>query len=231
MMRIARTVFIVTICCAPFILCALQSPTNGVPAQGAPAAPVTPSGILRPSLDSVQQAIGALRIERWKKGTVREEADANINDIQRDLKTTLPPILGVADAAPGTLSKVLPVSRNIDALYDVLLRVVEAARVSAPADQVTQLQQALIALGNARRALSDHLEESAAAQEKQVSDLRVTVQTQLASLRAAKAAPVTTTCVAPTPPRRAKKKSSTTAKSTKTPPPLTKTTTPPNTGK
>jgi hypothetical protein len=68
----------------------------------------------------------------------------------------------------------------VDALYDVLLRVVEASRMAAPDDQAGQLRDALANLGKARLALDDSMETAAGFQEKQLVDLRVTVQKQAA---------------------------------------------------
>jgi len=103
---------------------------------------------------------------------------------------------------------VLPVTRNTEALYDVLLSVVEAARISAPADQVTPLEQALSGLGNARKTLDDRLQEIATAQELETSGLRKTVQTLTAARAAAAAAPPPPAkpCPAPAPARKPRKK-------------------------
>jgi hypothetical protein len=117
-----------------------------------------------------------LKVDKWKRGTVRDEARDHISAILRDLHTTLPPLLDTADASPGTSSKMLPVSRNIAALYDVLLRVADAARISAPVEELTQLQQALTSLGNARAALDDRLRASVLALEKEEVDLRSRLQ-------------------------------------------------------
>jgi len=46
-------------------------------------------------------------------------------------------------------------------LYDVLLRVVEAARMAAPDDQANALRQALANLNTARLALDDSMETAA----------------------------------------------------------------------
>ncbi len=127
---------------------------------------------------------------------MRDEAGANVTDIEKDLQATLPPLVTEADRAPGAISKVLPVFRNVDALYDVLLRVVEASRVSAPAEQVTPLQESLISLGGARRKLAERLQEGAIAQEKQINDLRSTVQAQAAAAQAVPPPP-TPTCAPP----------------------------------
>jgi hypothetical protein len=87
-------------------------------------------------------------------------------------------LLKTADANPGATSKVLPVSHNINALYDVVLRVVNAARVTAPGDQFTALQGTLAGLERARHALEDRIQEVAAGQEKQIGDLQVALKAQ-----------------------------------------------------
>jgi hypothetical protein len=145
----------------------------------APAA-AKPSSLLQPSLDTIQQTLGSLKVDRWKRGSVRDEANSDIKSISADLQQRVPSLLKDADSAPGTLSKALPVARHIDALYDVLLRVVEASRMAAPDDQASSLRQALESLEKARLALDDSMEQSASSQEKQLVDLRVTVQKQAA---------------------------------------------------
>lgn len=166
--------------------------------------PSTPSDILLRSLDEVQKTVGDLKLDKWKRGTVRDEAGTNVDAIQRDLKGTLPSLLKDADSTPGSLSKVLPVSRNVDALYDVLVHIFEAARVSAPGDQVGVLQSTMEDLEKARVRLGTQLQQTAAVQEKQIVDLRTTVQTQAASLKAAATPPPAPKC--PAPPAPAKKK-------------------------
>jgi hypothetical protein len=178
---------------------AAQAPASPPASQPAPATahanapaqqkPAAPSTLLQPSLDAIDQTVGALKLDKWKGGTVRTEAGASISSIQQDLHSTLPPLLQQADAAPGAVTQMLPVLRNVDALYEVLAHVYDAARVAAPGDQVDQLQQAAVGLEKARHALVDHLESAAAAQEKQV----VTLQASL------KAQPVPVCPVAPAP--------------------------------
>ncbi len=210
-MSISRAIFVATLFFPPIILCAAQTAASGGPAPvpGTPPAnssftPATPSEILQRSLDEVQQTVASVKLDRWKKGTVRDEAENNIDAIQRYMQGTLPALMKDGDSAPGTLSKVLPVSRNVDALYDVMVHVVEAARVSAPGDQVAQLQQALADLEKARVAFGNQLQQTAAVQEKQMVELRTTVQTQAASLKAVSTPPPAPKC--PAPPAPAKKK-------------------------
>jgi len=190
-MRLTKTAFVVAVFLLASILCAAQAPATAATSQttgsasptlaaNAAAAPVIPSvsSILQPSLDTVRQTLAGMKVERWKRGSVRDEASADINSIAQDMQTHIGPLLKDADAAPGTLSKTLPVSRHLDALYDVLLRVVEAARMAAPDDQANALRQALATLNTARLALDDSMEAAAGSQEKQLVDLRVTVQRQ-----------------------------------------------------
>ena len=194
--------------------------TAQITAQPISAAPVAPvaavSAQLQPALSSVHQTVDLVRIDKWKRGNIRDEAAQNISQIQRDIDATLPPMLRDADTAPGSLSTLLPVSRNLSALYDVLLRVVEASRVVAPDEQVAQLQQALVKLGDARLAFGERMQNAAVAMEKQMTDLRTTVQTQ-ADRIAATPAPAALPCTpAPktTPKKTTRKSAAKTTKST-----------------
>jgi hypothetical protein len=153
---------------------------------------------------------------------VREEAEGNVESLLKDLQTNLPPLLTAADAAPGELSKAIPLVKHLDAFYDVLLRVEEGSRVVAPADQVGDLQQAMLKLNQARLALDDRLATNAAAQEKQVVDLQVALKTARADLQAKAAVAATPVpCKLATPPKKkpaAKKPATGTTPATTTPP-------------
>ena len=172
-----------------------------MPATASPAAvapkPAPPkiapiSEILKPSLDSVQTVVGGVKLDKWKGGSVRTEAAGNVSSIQKDLQGALPGLLSDADAAPGSMSKLLPVSRNLGALYDVLMRVWDGARIAAPGEQVDQLQQAMTSLDKARHAVDDRLQAMAGGSEKQIGDLQVS----LTKLQTPPVCPV----VAPPPP-------------------------------
>jgi hypothetical protein len=240
-MRISNAGIVATICCS-LSAAALaeqlrtgstataQAPTPTTVAAPSAVAPPPPpfvtSQILQPSLDTVQQTLGEVKIDKWKRGSIRDEAGSDISEIQRDLQDNLPPLLKDADAAQGALSKVLPVSKHVDALYDVLLRVVEAARFSAPDDQATQIRQALSGLGNARLKLDDHIQERAAAQETQIHDLRGAVEKQ-ASFKCP-APPPTPVCTTPPPKKPKKKATSTSTTKTQTGAPANNTSNPSN---
>lgn len=202
-MSISRPLVFAAAFISPAMWCAAQS-TTANPAStsnGASAnyfTPSAPSDILQRSLDEVRITVGNVKLDKWKRGSVRDEAGTNIDAIQRDLQGTLPALLKEADAAPGTLTKVLPLSRNVDALYDVMVHVVEASRMVGTGESVGQLQQALTDLEKARVVLDNQIQQTADMQEKQVVDLRTTVQKQDASLRAAATPPPAPKCPAPT---------------------------------
>jgi hypothetical protein len=185
----------------PGIMLAGQTPAGNMQATNSPttARAIPPSVTLQPSLDVLKQALSQMSIDKWKASTaIRTEADGNLRSIQRDVQTTLPSLLAAADAAPDSVAKTLPVFRNIDALYDVMLRLDAAGRLSAPKDQISALDQALAGLSDVRRTLGDQVQANAETQETRVSRLQ-------AQLRAVpppqQAAPVA--CTPPTP---AKKK-------------------------
>jgi hypothetical protein len=168
---------------------------QAAPATGAPAAPATlPSAILRPAMQSVQQALELARPEKWKApSAITAESATDIGSIQRDLNQTLPPLVTASDANPNSVTNLLPAYRNIEALYDVVVRVTQTAVLTAPSQQSTAFQQATQSLQQARRDFGDLLTTSAQSQDRRVHD----AQTRLASLQSAPPPPAP---VCPTPP-------------------------------
>ena len=201
-MRLAQKLFTLTVfgsLSSLSLLSMAQAPAVAAPATDGSSDALTPSSILQPSLDQVQKTMAALNMEKWKKGTIRDEAGADVSSIQRDLKDKVPTLLKTADAAQGNISGVLPLLQHVGALYDVLVHVEEGSRVSAPPDQVASLQQSLASLEKARLALGDRMVTLAQAQEKQIGDLRKTVQTQTVALHAAQTPATAAPCPAPKP--------------------------------
>lgn len=167
---------------------AVQPAGEAAPTPASAAPVVTASSLLKLPLAVVQDTLNGLKLDKWKKGSVREEAGENVASLLKDLQTNLPPLLTASDVAPGRLSQAIPLVKHMDAFYDVMLRVEEAARVVAPGDQVDQLQQSLLKLNQARLALDDHLQADAVVQEKQVGDLQVALKTQQQAVAQAKTA-------------------------------------------
>lgn len=188
----------------PVVAATAQQPSV---AGATTAHPMTqPSAMMRPSLDAVGEAIEILHPDRWKAaGSVRQEVASNIDSIRRDLEVTLPPLLTAADSQPSSVAQALPAYRNIEALYDVLLRVSEAGRLAAPRDQAMTLQNALAGLEKSRRSFAEQMQSTAAAQDQRLRTLEA----------AARAAPHAVAATpAPCPPeQRTRKRRSTKATS------------------
>ncbi len=162
---------------------------QGTVAALTPAGPA-PSAVMQPSLSMLKDTVDGMHTDKWKiPGTLKDETETNLGSIRRDLDGALPGLLATADGA-GTVSSMLPAYRNIEALYDVVLRVDAAARMGAPAQQSAALDQVLAKLDEGRRGFGDRLVLSAQAQDKQGSDLQ-------AALKAAQAPVPVPVCPAP----------------------------------
>jgi len=165
--------------CWPAFAQAAKAPT---PASAPAAAPPTTFAManLRPALANVQTAITGLSVAHWKassetKATVQQD----IASMQRDLNTTLPALMSQVDATPASgpaaLSPSFAVFRNLDALYDVLLRVTETAALTGPASDAGSLEEARAGLEDGRAKLGVWLLQAIGAQDAQVARLQAPV--------------------------------------------------------
>ena len=168
--------------------CSVSAQSDGM--QTPPPSSVSAS--LRPALAQVGQCLSEVSIRRWKApNEVKAAADQDVSSIQRDLSGTLAGLLQQADAAPGSVPAAFAVYRNVDALYDTLLRVVLTANLAAPDSEVTSLQAALSNLESARTALGESILGSSQAQQAEL----IKVRAALASAATVQRAPAKTTVV------------------------------------
>jgi hypothetical protein len=164
---------------------AAPAPAPAAAEAAAPAVAPAPAGFamsnLRPALANVQTAITSLNVSRWKApNDIRATTQQDINSMQRDLNTTLPPLLAQADAAaaasgPPALSPAFAVFRNLDALYDVMLRVTETAGLAGSASDASSLEEARAGLEDGRAKLGAWLLQAIGAQDAQVVRLQAPV--------------------------------------------------------
>lgn len=193
---------------APGVLFSQTAPANQQPTNAAPA---RPSQTLLPTIEIVKGALGTVDLNKWKaSNAVKGEADSNLRSVQHDVENTLPGLLSAADATPDSPAKTIPVFRNVDALYDVVLRIDAAARLAAPKDQLSAVDQALASVSDARRTLGDQLQAAAEAQENRVGHL----QAQLKAVPPPAPAPAPVTCTPPPAPTKKRRSSTAKAKST-----------------
>lgn len=172
------------------------SPAGTVaPASAAATPALPPSQLVQPALSNLVSTLDSIRPEKWKtSASIRQGAQANMESVRRDLDSNLPSLLHVADGAPRSLPSVLPAASNLDALYDVVLRVAETARVAAPQRQSSDLDAALAKLDQSRRALNAHVLTVAKSNQAEMMNLRQ----QLAARPAAPPAPAPAPCPKPT---------------------------------
>ncbi len=154
-----------------------QAPAAVPPAT--PAAAPAPGGFafanLRPALANVQNAISGLSISHWKApSATRSATQQDVASMQRDLSATLPELMTQAEgaSASGALSPSFAVFRNLDALYDVLLRVTETAALAGPESDASSLEEARAGLEDGRAKLGAWLLQSIGAQDAQVAHLQ-----------------------------------------------------------
>jgi hypothetical protein len=161
-------------------------------AQAAAAAPpAAPSGFafasLRPALANVQNTIANLSIARWKApNETRAAVQQDVASMQRDLNATLPGLIAQAEASgPGALSPSFAVFRNLDALYDVLLRVTETAALAGSGSDAGSLEDARAGLEDARGKLGTWLLQAIGNQDAQVVHLQAAASSRPAAPPAA----------------------------------------------
>ena len=185
----------------------LAAAAHGQVAPDAPSTAPVPSAILQPALSNVQITTSALNISRWKApGSVREAAQQNVDSIQRDLGNTLPSLLAQADSATDSVPPSFAVYRNLDALYDVLLRVSETANLAASDNEADSIASSLRKLEAARAALGDAILHTSQRHEAQIAVLRAQARTVRVVPEAQKRETIVDDGPAGTPARRVRKK-------------------------
>ncbi|WP_058187552.1 hypothetical protein [Terracidiphilus gabretensis] len=168
-------------------------------ASPAPAPALTSyTELLKPSLATLYATLADLKLDKWKGGNVRTEAEHDTASIVDDLNQKMPDLLKNADAAPTRIGAALPLAQNFAALYDVSLRVLDAARIAAPADQAAKIQDTMNGMAAANRSLYDRLEQASKVQETHIGDLETKIKVQQdAAAHAVATAPPPPACPAP----------------------------------
>jgi hypothetical protein len=202
------------VACIAVLLAACRISYAQQPTPAAAPQPTIPSSsIVQPAMTEVERSISALNISRWKApGQVKSAAQQDTGSIQRDLSDTLPGLLSKADAAPTTVPPAFVVYRNIDALYDVLLRVSETASLAAPQGESDALFSSLNKLEAARSQLGDAILNASQQREDQIVKLEASVRAAAAAQAQAPQPKTTVVDDGTAPPSPAKKKKKPAAK-------------------
>jgi len=134
---------------------------------------------------SAQDDLTKLRIERWKTdGSSKKQALGNVESIQRNLQTALPEMIKQLRSAPEDLPATFKLYRNLDALYDVLGSVVEAAGAFGPKGDFQALSNDLTSFEGTRKQIAERLENLATSKEQEIVRLRTDLKTAQAAIPA-----------------------------------------------
>jgi hypothetical protein len=159
----------------------VASPANG---QGQPVsyASVTQLNGLLSQIEATskntQADLGKLRIEKWKvDNAYKRQALANVDSVQRNLQGALPEIISQLRNAPEDLPPSFKLYRNLDALYDVLVGVVEDAGAYGSRDDLQSLSTDLSAFEGSRKQLAERIDNLSSSKEQELTRLRSQVKT------------------------------------------------------
>ncbi len=155
---------------------AAQASPQATPAQArAQAATVLGDSLqqLNVNLDRLGRTLSEVTVSRWKApGDVRQTTQSDVESMQRDLSNTLPGLISAAQANQAQMAPAFSVYRNVDALYDVLLRVSETAQLAGASTDGRALEEQRSALESSRTQLGAALLQSAQAQDAELTQLR-----------------------------------------------------------
>lgn len=165
----------------------LQSNPAAPPAQAETLAPAI-SDSLRPALEQVGRSVGQIQIDHWKVSkSWKEQLQSDADSITNDLSHQLPGLFQQAQASPAALDAQLRVMQNVDALYDVLVRLTLAADMNERKNDAALLDSTLERLEAARKTATAALVNAAAQQHQQLTEL----QAQVAASQTAPTVPST----------------------------------------
>lgn len=152
----------------------------------APAPPQTvPVDALQPALVEVTVAVRRIQIEHWKVPREwKDQFSGDATSIEQDVSGTLPGLFQAAHQSPAALEPEFAVMHNVDALYEVLVRVTIAANLAGGKADAATLDNALDRLESACKSTEAQLLQSASLQDQQI----VNYQSQLRAAKSTAAA-------------------------------------------
>jgi hypothetical protein len=153
---------------------AAQKPTpQGSAALSGPAI----NESLRPALAQAGSALSQVRIDHWKLSREsKEQLRGDADSIQRDLTTQLPGLFQAAQQSPTALEPQLNIMHNVDALYDVLVRIATTANLAGGKADIDILDNAVLRLESARKAAASQVLQAASLQDQEIVKLRTSLQ-------------------------------------------------------
>lgn len=198
-------------------------PRTNVSAPPAPAAPTRMQPATAPDVtaslpqlnqltESARVDLARLRIDKWKTdANDKRQTQANSESLQRNMTAALPAVVEQVRANPSSVAAAFKLYRNLNALYDVMSTVTEAAGAFGSREEYQALATDTTNLDNLRRSLADKVEAMAASRDTEIAQLQARARQAAA---AAAAAPPKKVVVDDTEPVKKSTKKSTTKKKT-----------------
>jgi hypothetical protein len=150
----------------------LQSNTATPPPQAEVLSPAI-SDSLHSALEQVGHSVSQIQIDHWKvSNSWKQQLQSDADSITNDLSHELPGLLQQAQAAPTALDAQLRAMQNVNALYDVLVRLTLAADLTEKKSDAALLGSALQRLEAARKSATAQLVSAAAQQHQQLTQLQ-----------------------------------------------------------
>ncbi|HEX4426980.1 MAG TPA: hypothetical protein VH079_16400 [Terriglobales bacterium] len=126
---------------------------------------------------TTQVDLASTRIDHWKTDSnTKHQTQANVESLQRNLKSALPGIIEQMRNSPESLAASFKLYRNLDALYDVLSSVVESAGAFGSKDEFQALDNDFNTIETARRSLAERMQGLAESKEGELTQLRTQVR-------------------------------------------------------
>jgi len=176
-MRLAFSAYLMAACWPLTAFCGqLAAPTAVPHSANSVSAPQAVTASLQPALGQVDSALRSIQVDHWKVSREwKQQLQNDGNSIQQDLAVQLPALFQSAQAAPTLLQPQMAVLQNVDALYDVLVRVTTAADLAGGKGDAATLDGALRQLESARKQASDQMQHAASLQNEQLVKLQAAV--------------------------------------------------------
>ena len=134
---------------------------------------------------STQADLTKLRIDKWKTdGGTKKQSLGNVESIQRNLQNALPEIMNQLRNAPEDVPATFKLYRNLDALYDVLGSIVEAAGAFGSKDDFQSLSNDLTSFETTRKQIGERIDNLATSKEQEIVRLRADLKTAQAAVPA-----------------------------------------------
>ncbi len=131
---------------------------------------------LQPALNQVEQALGRVQIDHWKLSRdQKQQLSGDATSIAYDLGSQLPGLFEAVRQSPAALAPQFNVLHNVDALYDVLVRITTTAGLTAGRSDAAILDDALQGLESARKAAAARLLQAASLRDQQYGQIQAQV--------------------------------------------------------